>query len=91
MSDSWKSGTALCRLCREFGKPQDLARNDPRNYAMIVIALILLYLAIKKEFEPLLLLPIAFGMLLVNLVSRYYGSAHGRKQTAACSIISTRA
>ena len=41
--------------------------NDPRNYIMIVIALALLYLAIKKEFEPLLLLPIAFGMLLVNL------------------------
>ena len=34
---------------------------------MIVIALVLLYLAIKKQFEPLLLLPIAFGMLLVNV------------------------
>lgn len=34
---------------------------------MIIIALVLLYLAIKKEFEPLLLVPIAFGMLLVNL------------------------
>ncbi len=41
--------------------------NDPRNYVMILIALVLLYLAIKKEFEPLLLLPIAFGMLLVNV------------------------
>ncbi len=41
--------------------------NDPRNYIMIAIALALIYLAIKKEFEPLLLLPIAFGMLLVNL------------------------
>lgn len=34
---------------------------------MIVIACVLLYLAIVKEFEPLLLLPIAFGMLLSNL------------------------
>ena len=34
---------------------------------MIIIACILLYLAIVKEFEPLLLLPIAFGMLLSNL------------------------
>lgn len=34
---------------------------------MIAIAGVLLYLAIKKQFEPLLLLPIAFGMLLVNL------------------------
>ena len=37
------------------------------NLIMIVIALVLLYLAIKKKFEPYLLLPIAFGMLLVNL------------------------
>ena len=34
---------------------------------MIVIACVLLYLAIVKQFEPLLLLPIAFGMLLSNL------------------------
>ncbi len=34
---------------------------------MILVACILIYLAIKKEYEPLLLLPIAFGMLLVNL------------------------
>ncbi len=37
------------------------------NYIMIVVACIFLYLAIKKEYEPLLLVPIAFGMLLVNL------------------------
>jgi len=37
------------------------------NLIMIVIAFLLLYLAIVKKFEPLLLLPIAFGMLLVNL------------------------
>lgn len=34
---------------------------------MIAIALVLIYLAIVKKFEPLLLLPIAFGMLLANL------------------------
>jgi oxaloacetate decarboxylase beta subunit len=34
---------------------------------MIVVACVLLYLAIVKEFEPLLLLPIAFGVLLANL------------------------
>ena len=43
------------------------ASNDWRNYIMIAIACVLLYLAIKKQYEPLLLLPIAFGMLLVNL------------------------
>ncbi|MTI46508.1 sodium ion-translocating decarboxylase subunit beta [Sporosalibacterium faouarense] len=34
---------------------------------MILVSFILLYLAIKKQFEPLLLVPIAFGMLLTNL------------------------
>ena len=38
-----------------------------RNYAMIAVACFLLYLAIVKQFEPLLLLPISFGMLLANL------------------------
>lgn len=37
------------------------------NYLMIAVACIFLYLAIKKEYEPLLLCPIAFGMLLVNI------------------------
>ena len=34
---------------------------------MIIIACVLLYLAIVKQFEPLLLMPIAFGMLLTNM------------------------
>lgn len=38
-----------------------------QNYTMIAVSIILMYLAIKKQYEPLLLLPIAFGMLLVNL------------------------
>ena len=38
-----------------------------QNYVMILISVVLLYLAIKKQYEPMLLLPIAFGMLLVNL------------------------
>ncbi|MDO4562722.1 MAG: sodium ion-translocating decarboxylase subunit beta [Clostridia bacterium] len=38
-----------------------------KTIVMIVIACVLLYLAIVKKFEPLLLLPIAFGMLLANL------------------------
>ncbi len=37
------------------------------NVVMIAVALGLMYLAIVKEYEPLLLLPISFGMLLVNL------------------------
>ena len=37
------------------------------NYLMILVACIFLYLAIAHDFEPLLLVPIAFGMLLVNI------------------------
>ena len=37
------------------------------NYVLILVAFIFLYLAIAKGFEPLLLVPISFGMLLVNL------------------------
>ncbi len=44
-----------------------LIGDNPLNLVMIVIACVLLYLAIVKKFEPLLLLPIAFGMLLTNL------------------------
>ncbi len=39
------------------------------NYVMWLISFLLIYLAIKKGYEPLLLLPIAFGILLVNLPS----------------------
>ncbi|MBQ4364086.1 MAG: sodium ion-translocating decarboxylase subunit beta [Oscillospiraceae bacterium] len=44
-----------------------LAHLRIENIAMIVIAFVFMFLAIKKGFEPLLLLPIAFGMLLTNL------------------------
>ncbi len=37
------------------------------NYLMIVVALVFLYLAVAKGYEPLLLVPISFGMLLVNM------------------------
>lgn len=40
---------------------------DWRNYVMILVAFVFLFLAIKKGYEPLLLVPIAFGMLLVNI------------------------
>ena len=41
--------------------------DDWRFAVMILISFVLLYLAIVKQFEPLLLMPIAFGMLLTNL------------------------
>ena len=44
-----------------------LIRDNPLQLVMLLIACVLMYLAIVKKFEPLLLLPIAFGMLLTNL------------------------
>jgi len=41
------------------------------NYVMLLISFVLMYLAIVKKFEPLLLLPIAFGMFLINLPGAY--------------------
>ena len=44
-----------------------IATGDWKVLIMMIIAFVLLYLAIVKKFEPLLLLPIAFGMLITNL------------------------
>lgn len=38
-----------------------------QNYVMLLISFILMYLAVVKKFEPMLLLPIAFGMFLINI------------------------
>ena len=43
---------------------------DWKNYVMLLISFILMYLAIVKKFEPMLLLPIAFGMFLINIPDR---------------------
>lgn len=50
-----------------FLKTMGIANMDIRSAIMIFVALLFLFLAIKKGFEPLLLVPIAFGMLLSNL------------------------
>jgi oxaloacetate decarboxylase beta subunit len=44
---------------------------------MIIIVFVLFYLAIAKDFEPLLLIPIAFGGLLANIPLAHMGGAHG--------------
>ena len=41
--------------------------NGPGTILMLVIGALLLYLGIKKKYEPLLLIPIAFGLILANL------------------------
>ena len=44
-----------------------IATGDWKVLIMMLVSFVLLYLAIVKKFEPLLLLPIAFGMLITNL------------------------
>ncbi|MBQ9427742.1 MAG: sodium ion-translocating decarboxylase subunit beta [Paludibacteraceae bacterium] len=51
----------------EFFQSMGFMNIDWRQALMLLISFFLLYLAIKKQYEPLLLLPIAFGMLLTNL------------------------
>ena len=41
--------------------------DDPGTILMLIIGILLLYLGIKKKYEPLLLIPIAFGLILANL------------------------
>ncbi len=51
----------------EFAMSTGFASLGWQHLVMIAISLILMYLAIEKKFEPMLLLPISFGMLLANL------------------------
>ncbi len=51
----------------ELLSQSQFANLEWQNWVMIGVSFVLLYLAIVKKFEPLLLLPIAFGMLLVNI------------------------
>ncbi len=58
-------GESLIKLCQDSGIYALFS--DPKPLIMIAIACVLLYLAVVKKYEPLLLMPIAFGMLLTNL------------------------
>ena len=56
---------------------------DPRQLVMILVSFVLMYLAIGRGFEPLLLLPIAFGMFLTNIPNaNLYHSAIFINETA---------
>ena len=60
-------GTALEKFYSEMGFTSFFIGTGWKNLVMLAVGCVLLYLAIKKEYEPLLLLPIAFGMILTNL------------------------
>ncbi len=54
-------------ILREFWSSTGFSAMTYKELIMIVIACVYLYLAVAKKFEPYLLIPIAFGMLLVNM------------------------
>ena len=58
-------------LLKNLWTTSGLANGEWQNYVMLLISFVLVYLAIVKKFEPLLLLPIAFGMFLINLPGAY--------------------
>ena len=57
----------MSQLILDFISSTGIANITGGEAIMIGVACVLLYLAIAKGFEPLLLIPIAFGMLLANL------------------------
>ena len=59
---------AVMNFINQTGFSMLASGDNWKTVLMVVIACVLLYLAIVKKFEPLLLLPIAFGMLLTNLI-----------------------
>ncbi len=59
--------SVMAETINEFIKSMGILNMHPYSLIMIGVAFLFLFLAIKKGFEPLLLVPIAFGMLLSNL------------------------
>ena len=60
---------------------ENLARFEIGNLIMILIGCVLVYLAIKKEMEPTLLLPMGFGTILVNVPLADVITEHGALTT----------
>ena len=67
MAQDFNFGDAMTKFWNEMGFTAFFVGDGWKNLVMLGIGCLLLYLAIKKEYEPLLLLPIAFGMILTNL------------------------
>ncbi len=60
----------LAENFNEFLTYTGFMNGEPGNYLMIIVGAILIYLAIKKDFEPLLLIPIGLGIILGNIPFR---------------------
>jgi len=67
MAQDFSLSESISKFSSEMGFTSFFVGEGWKNAVMICVGCFLLYLAIKKEYEPLLLLPIAFGMILTNL------------------------
>ena len=72
-SEFWTNvGESLTKLWESTGIAEAIYEGQWTNFVMIAISFVLFYLAIVKKFEPLLMLPIAFGMFIVNIPGAYH-------------------
>ena len=55
------------KIFSDLWNSMGLSQGTWQNYVMLAISFVLMFLAIVKKFEPMLLLPIAFGMFLINI------------------------
>ncbi len=67
LAGDFNLASSLDKFVSEMGFTAFFVGEGWKNLVMIALGCFLLYLAIKKEYEPLLLLPIAFGMILTNI------------------------
>lgn len=67
MLNSLLESSGMGQIFVNLFKDMGFMNGSWQNYVMLLISFILMYLAIVKKFEPMLLLPIAFGMFLINI------------------------
>ena len=63
------------------------ANATPEHLVMLLVGLFFIYLAIAKEFEPMLLIPIGFGILIGTLIAGFIGDKLGEKKTFVYSLL----
>lgn len=80
-------GQAFTQLWETTGLVGFLATGGWGNFVMIIVGMVLLYLAISKGFEPLLLIPIGFGAVLANIPFAYIAGVDPTSSTAAAGFI----
>ena len=67
MANNLLAGLSIGEMFKNLFESMGFMNGSWENYVMLLVSFVLFYLAIVKKFEPLLLLPIAFGMFLINL------------------------